>query len=307
MGTDESIRALEAAGYFHYIPWKGRMSPFWDNDWVSYDISKKESTSGGFGPESIRSIHFTYTPIGRWSICNADGTQEPSGTGNDYLVDWQDALADAVASDWTPCDSDGSIDVLSSSKGYSDAVYCQATAACPGGDFGAESCSDSCENAGIFDSGNCCGVNTFSTYDADGDSYHTNIASRMIQKEALHHAQGAFWVSIVVVQWADLLICKTRWLSMRTQGMKNSTLNFGLFFETLLSAWLCYCLPINIGLGTRNIRLTHWFPGIPYSILIFTYDETRKFLMRSTSLETTDKATGQVRRIAGWLERNTYY
>lgn len=37
-----------------------------------------------------------------------------------------------------------------------------------------------------------------------------NIASRMSQKEALAHAQASFFVAIVVVQWADLVICKTR-------------------------------------------------------------------------------------------------
>lgn len=42
-------------------------------------------------------------------------------------------------------------------------------------------------------------------------------------------------------------------------------------------------------------------------MLIFVYDELRKYLMRSTSPEVTDKSTGQVRRVAGWLERMTYY
>lgn len=78
--------------------------------------------------------------------------------------------------------------------------------------------------------------------------------------------QASFFVAIVIVQWADLMICKTRWLSIRTQGMINSAMNFGLFFETLLAAWLCYCPPINVGLGTRNLRLVHWFPAMPFSV-----------------------------------------
>merc|ERR1719421_2350292 len=131
-----------------------------------------------------------------------------------------------------------------------------------------------------------------------------NIASRMIQKEAQHHAQGAYFISIIIVQWADLLICKTRWLSLRTQGMKNSTMNFGLFFETLLGAWLSYCPAFWAGLGTRPIRFTHWLPGIPWSCLIFTYDEVRKYLMRTTSPEIVDPNSGQVIRLKGWLERN---
>lgn len=42
-------------------------------------------------------------------------------------------------------------------------------------------------------------------------------------------------------------------------------------------------------------------------MIIFMYDEIRKYLMRTTSPEVMDKSTGQVKRIAGWLERNTYY
>merc|ERR1711998_671919 len=135
----------------------------------------------------------------------------------------------------------------------------------------------------------------------------TNIFSRMSQKEALHHAQGAFWMCIVVVQWADLCICKTRWLSIKDQGMSNVAMNFGLFFETLLAAYLAYMPVLCSAFGTRNIRVTHWFTAMPFSMMIFGYDETRKYLMRATSPVTIDKGTGQSLRTAGWLERNTYY
>jgi hypothetical protein len=135
----------------------------------------------------------------------------------------------------------------------------------------------------------------------------TNIFSRMSQKEALHHAQGAFWMCIVVVQWADLCICKTRWLSIKDQGMGNSAMNYGLFFETLLAAYLAYWPALNSAFGTRNIRLVHWFTAMPFSMMIFGYDETRKYLMRATSPVTIDKGTGQSIRTPGWLERNTYY
>merc|ERR1712158_338975 len=46
----------------------------------------------------------------------------------------------------------------------------------------------------------------------------------------------AFFVSIVIVQWADLIICKTRKNSVFRQGMKNHFMNFGLVFETTLAA-----------------------------------------------------------------------
>jgi len=135
----------------------------------------------------------------------------------------------------------------------------------------------------------------------------SNVFSRMSQKEALHHSQGAFWMCIVVVQWADLLICKTRWLSIREQGMSNDTMNFGLFFETMLAAWLAYFGIFGMAFGTRDIRVVHWFPAMPFSMLIFGYDETRKYLMRQTSPVSIDSKTGRSKRTPGWLERNTYY
>lgn len=119
--------------------------------------------------------------------------------------------------------------------------------------------------------------------------------------EALAYAQTAFFVSIVVVQWADLIICKTRKLSIYHQGMWNTMLNFGLFSETALATILCYVPPLNagmlftmclkynsrsffffflIGLGTRPLMFVHWLPGLPFSILIFLFDETRKYFMR---------------------------
>ena len=56
----------------------------------------------------------------------------------------------------------------------------------------------------------------------------------------------AFFIAIVIMQWATLIICKTRRLSIFQQGMNNWVLNFGLVFETALAAFLSYC-PGNLG------------------------------------------------------------
>merc|ERR1712146_218891 len=134
-----------------------------------------------------------------------------------------------------------------------------------------------------------------------------NVASRMMQKEALAHAQTAYFVCIVIVQWADLVICKTRMNSIYHQGMLNPAMNYGLIFETLLAAILCYPPGLTFALGTRPLKFVHWMPGVPYSIFIFLYDETHKKIMRHQAREATDKQTGQVIRYPGWVERNTYY
>jgi len=53
-------------------------------------------------------------------------------------------------------------------------------------------------------------------------------------------AQTSYFVTIVIVQWGDLLISKTRYMSLAAQGMKNNFMNFGLVFETVLAAVFCY-------------------------------------------------------------------
>ncbi|KAL4657248.1 sodium/potassium-transporting ATPase subunit alpha-2-like isoform X2 [Arapaima gigas] len=103
----------------------------------------------------------------------------------------------------------------------------------------------------------------------------------------------SFFVSIVVVQWADLIICKTRRNSVFQQGMKNRILIFGLFMETALAAFLSYCPGMDIALRMYPLKISWWFCAFPYSLLIFVYDEVRKLILR--------------RQPGGWVEKETYY
>uniref|UniRef100_A0A8C1RUK3 Sodium/potassium-transporting ATPase subunit alpha n=1 Tax=Cyprinus carpio TaxID=7962 RepID=A0A8C1RUK3_CYPCA len=103
----------------------------------------------------------------------------------------------------------------------------------------------------------------------------------------------AFFVSIVVVQWADVIICKTRRNSVFQQGMNNKILIFGLFEETALAAFLSYCPGMDVALRMYPLKPSWWFCAFPYSFLIFVYDEVRKLLLR--------------RNPGGWVERETYY
>lgn len=64
----------------------------------------------------------------------------------------------------------------------------------------------------------------------------------------------AFFISIVVVQWADLIICKTRRNSIFHQGMRNWALNFGLIFETILAAVLSYTPGMDKGLRMYPLK-----------------------------------------------------
>merc|ERR1711998_568206 len=133
----------------------------------------------------------------------------------------------------------------------------------------------------------------------DGNSYplvECNICNANCHnpKEALANAQCAYFICIIVVQWADIMACKTRTLSIYHQGMRNNMLNFGLIFETVLGAFLCYTPGLSDGLGTRPIEFVHWMPAMPFAMCILGYDELRKMFMRAQGNH-------------GWVYRYTYY
>ncbi|KAH8046098.1 sodium:potassium-exchanging ATPase [Aureococcus anophagefferens] len=261
--TIESIWALNDKGFFEYTPWRGRLSPFWDKKWVSFNIHNSEykiakAKAGAFGFQGARdSAVFQYQPAGVWSIC----------LGNDGDLDKKTRRNGMIELEL----------IKESYEGFdlADAASVATGGVDNGGTIGADWCNGKTHGHTMFQHATFCN----GQYKANGDPEvpgcdalddetpnlqycQGGCGLDCTEKKALMHAQAAYWVSIVVVQWADLLICKTRWLSIRQQGLRNSVLNFGLFFETLLAAWLCYGGIFEV-LGTQPIRFTHWMPGIP--------------------------------------------
>ncbi|XP_023312013.1 LOW QUALITY PROTEIN: sodium/potassium-transporting ATPase subunit alpha-4-like [Anoplophora glabripennis] len=109
----------------------------------------------------------------------------------------------------------------------------------------------------------------------------------------LHQCITGYFLSIVMTQIADLLICKTRKLSLFQQGMGNHVLNAGLMFEIFLAGVVVYCPYINRAFQMEPINLIGILPAIPYAIFIILYDEMRKMLIRKFP--------------KGWVYRYTYY
>ncbi|XP_026672403.1 sodium/potassium-transporting ATPase subunit alpha-like [Ceratina calcarata] len=103
----------------------------------------------------------------------------------------------------------------------------------------------------------------------------------------------AFFVSIVIVQVADVMICKTSRNSLFQQGMSNWVLNFGIVFEIIVACVVCYAPYMDEILRTYPLFFDWWLPGIPYAFIILIYDELRKFWIR--------KYPG------GWWDRETCY
>uniref|UniRef100_A0A0P4W1Y6 Cation-transporting P-type ATPase N-terminal domain-containing protein n=1 Tax=Scylla olivacea TaxID=85551 RepID=A0A0P4W1Y6_SCYOL len=113
-------------------------------------------------------------------------------------------------------------------------------------------------------------------------------------RKALEYTcQSAFFVSIVVVQWATLLICKTRRNSLIRQGMRNSVLNFSLFFETVLAALLIYLPGMDQALHIYPLHAQWWFCAVPFFFLALTYGVILTYLIRHYP--------------GSWVEEEMYY
>jgi sodium/potassium-transporting ATPase subunit alpha len=152
---------------------------------------------------------------------------------------------------------------------------------------------------GLYDSEQ---IWTKEEYHSITDSYNQEwtLESREIAQQA---GQTSYFTSIVIVQWADLIICKTRVLSLFQQGMRNKVMNKALVFETCLAIFLSYCPGMDSFFKTRPLQFVWWLPALTFSVLIFIYDEIRKYIIRQDRIKLDFVKTGAV----GWVERTTYY
>jgi len=125
------------------------------------------------------------------------------------------------------------------------------------------------------------------------DSYNQEWTYRD-RKRLEHTCHTAYFISIVAIQWVNVILCKTRRLSIFQQGMGNWAINFSMIFELGFAAFLCYTPGVDVGLNMYPIRFNWWFPAIPFAILMILYEEVRKCIIRN-------QAPGS------WLERETCY
>ncbi|KAH8418895.1 hypothetical protein KR009_002243 [Drosophila setifemur] len=114
------------------------------------------------------------------------------------------------------------------------------------------------------------------------------------ERKVLEYTAGTgFFVSIVVTQMFDLLICKTRRNSILKQRMGNHVLNFALIVEIIIACLLCYVPIFEKTLRMYSVKFIWWLYAVPFGLLLFFFDEGRRFLIRKNP--------------GGWVEQETYY
>ena len=122
--------------------------------------------------------------------------------------------------------------------------------------------------------------------------------------EALFYAQTAYFISIIMTQWANCIICKTRSLSISQQQMVNHHLSFALITEIAVGALLAYVYFLNVAFNTRAIPPAYFaVPAFANFVKILFYDEMRKILVRRGTIITE---AGRIKYV-GWMARNTYW
>ncbi|XP_068785563.1 potassium-transporting ATPase alpha chain 1 [Struthio camelus] len=103
-----------------------------------------------------------------------------------------------------------------------------------------------------------------------------------------------FFISIEMCQIADVLIRKTRRLSLLQQGLlRNHILVIAIVFQVSIGCFLCYCPGMPNIFNFMPIRFQWWLVPMPFGILILLYDEVRKLGVR--------------RHPGSWWDRELYY
>lgn len=100
--------------------------------------------------------------------------------------------------------------------------------------------------------------------------------------EACKYAQTGYFIGVVWGQVLNFLVCKTRKLSVITQGVSNTFMFFSFVTEIMLVLVVTFFRPFNVAFGLRdNIFMHYGVSALPFSMLQLLVDEVRKYLIRS--------------------------
>lgn len=100
--------------------------------------------------------------------------------------------------------------------------------------------------------------------------------------EAIKYGQSAYFFGVVLCQYFDALLCKTRRLSLFQQGLGNRFQIFGFTTELMLVVACSFFYPFNIAFGIRdNIFMHFGMTAIPFAILQWVIDEIKKYFVRN--------------------------
>eukprot|EP00798_Chlamydomonas_sp_ICE-L_P012784 gene12784-16042_t len=102
------------------------------------------------------------------------------------------------------------------------------------------------------------------------------------QAVVLQSAQTAYFTAVVMAKIACVIANKTRKLSIVHQGMMgNRIVIYSIIFEIVIVILIVYAPPLNTVFTTEPLYGAHFFMGLPWALLLLTYDEIRKWHIRT--------------------------
>lgn len=109
------------------------------------------------------------------------------------------------------------------------------------------------------------------------DSLTLSASSQLV---ILGEANAAFYVTLIMSQFAHIWMCKTRTQSLFTHGIKNMVMNYGVFIELGLLIIIVYVPWLQPIFGTAYLPGYFWLPWIGAALLLWVWGEGRKFYTR---------------------------
>ncbi|CAH2037862.1 unnamed protein product, partial [Iphiclides podalirius] len=106
-------------------------------------------------------------------------------------------------------------------------------------------------------------------------------------------AQTAYFVAVCWTQVSDVIICKTRRISLIKKGMKNHVLNMSIFVDLLAALFVTYFPLCHEIFNTEPLPWQCFFLAVPFMVLMIVGDEIRRYIIRNN--------------ISKWVEEETYY
>lgn len=106
-------------------------------------------------------------------------------------------------------------------------------------------------------------------------------------------AQTAYFVAVCWTQVSDVIICKTRRISLIKKGMRNYVLNMSIFVNVIAALFVTYFPLCHEVFNTEPLAWHNFFLAIPFMVLMIVGDEIRRYIIRNN--------------ISKWVEDETYY
>ena len=101
------------------------------------------------------------------------------------------------------------------------------------------------------------------------------------QRKTLERAcQTGFYIGIIICQFGNLIICRTKRSSIFSHGFRNYRMVLAMIATLGLGCFLIYVPGLNTGLTLYPVKFLWWLSAIPFAIFVICHGEICKYLIR---------------------------